>query len=530
MAEWEMYREKYRKYQTVEGWNNSTIADGMSEWCEKYSESICIISKDKKITYAEIGRLISETAIGLMNMGIQLKDRVILQLPNSINYILCFFGLLKIGAIPIMALPAHRINEIKGMMNTAKPTGYICQERYMGFEYAQIINELKDGNQIQHILQINSDKLVVDSLDIIKRNEFPCVDNLDVAFLSLSGGTTGMSKLIPRTHGDYLYDTEMSVRRCELQKTDIVFVILPLAHNFIIGHPGFLGTFSIGATLLLSEYPDINEGLELIEEYKATFVSMVPSMAKLMLEMVKENDYDISSLRVVQIGGAFLEEAVAQELIDLDVFTLQQVFGVAEGLNTMTALSDSKEIIKMFQGKPISPYDEIKIADENGNPLKNGEYGELLVRGPYTIHSYYNNPENEKFFTEDGFYKTGDRAFLNADGNLKISGRITELINKSGEKIVPSEIESCLSGMEGIGDCAVVGLPDENQGEMICVFVVSDRNIELHEVRNYLKERELAAFKFPDCIFMIDTLPLTKIGKVSKKRLIEIGKEKITNE
>ncbi|PWJ49403.1 AMP-binding protein [Faecalicatena contorta] len=524
-----MYREKYKKYQTIEGWNNSTIADAMCEWCEKYRESICIISNGEKNTYAEIGRLISETAAGLMNMGIQREDRVILQLPNSINYILCFFGLLKIGAIPIMALPAHRINEIKGMIHTAKPTGYICQERYMGFEYAQIISELKEDNQIQHILQINSEKLVTDSLDIIKRKEFPYVENLDIAFLSLSGGTTGMSKLIPRTHGDYLYDTEMSVRRCELQKTDIVLVILPLAHNFIIGHPGFLGTFSKGATLLLSTYPDINEGLELIEEYKATFISMVPSMAKLMLEMLKEDVYDISSLRVVQIGGAFLEEAIAQELIDLDVFTLQQVFGVAEGLNTMTALSDSKEIIKMFQGKPISPYDEIRIADENGNPLKNGEYGELLIRGPYTIHSYYNNPENEKFFTEDGFYKTGDRAYLSEGGNLKISGRITELINKSGEKIIPSEIETYLISMDSIKDCAVVGLPDENQGEMISVFIVSDNDITLSEVRNYLTEKELALFKLPDCVFMIDMLPLTKIGKTDKKGLIEIGKERLSH-
>lgn len=524
------YGEAYKKYQEIDGWNKSTIADVMLKWCDDFSDAVCVITDDKKITYAQMGQFIREAAIGFLNAKIKPEDKIVLQLPNHINFIICFFGLLKIGAIPIMALPAHRINEIRGMARTAKATGYICQEKYMGFGYDQIAVELMKDKHIQHVFQIDENKQITDYLDLHKKSEFPYVDNLDIAFLSLSGGTTGISKLIPRTHGDYLYDTEMSVRRCRLQKNDIYIGILPLAHNFILGHPGFLGTFSRGAALLLTKYPDMNEGLELIDTYKATILSMVPSMAKLMLELLAEDAYDISSLRVVQIGGAFLEETIAQELINLNVFTLQQVFGVAEGLNTMTKLSDNMEIIKVFQGKPISPYDEIKIADENGNALDFEENGELLIRGPYTIYSYYNHPENERFFTEDGFYKTGDRAFLSKDGNLKISGRITELINKSGEKIIPSEIESNLNDMEDIRDCAVAGLPDENQGEVICAFIVSDRKIELQEVRNYLKEKELAAYKLPDCVCMTDALPLTKIGKINKKILIEIGKEYIKNE
>ena len=524
-----LYVEHYKSYQLIDGWNKGNIADEMLKWCEKFSDSACVIYENNIITYSKIGELIKKTSVGLLNKGFKPKDKVVLQLPNNINFILCFFGLMKIGAIPIMALPAHRINEIKGMVNTAKATGYICQNRYMGFEYSQIVNELITDDKVKNIIQINDQELIVDNLDIEEKSIFPYIDNLDIAFLSLSGGTTGMSKLIPRTHGDYLYDTEMSVRRCHFQSNDIYLAILPLPHNFILGHPGFLGTFSRGGTLLLSQYPDINEGLELIEKYKATFLSMVPSMAKLMLEMLKEDEYDISSLRVLQIGGAFLEESVAQELIDLKSFTLQQVFGVAEGLNTMTELSDQEEIIRVFQGKPTSPYDEIKIVDENGNFLNNGESGELLIKGPYTIRSYYNNPENEKYFTKDGYYRTGDRAFLSKEGKLKISGRVTELINKSGEKIIPSELESYLNKMEDIRDCAVVGLPDENQGEVIGVFVVADRKIELFEVREYLRKESVASFKLPDYIFMVDTLPLTKIGKVDKKRLVEVGKEGLLN-
>lgn len=373
-----LYGDHYKSYQVIDGWNKGNITDEMLKWCEKFSDSTCVIYENNIITYSKIGELIKKTSVGLLNRGIKPKDKVVLQLPNNVNFILCFFGLMKIGAIPIMALPAHRINEIKGMVNTAKATGYICQNRYMGFEYSQIVNELIIDDKVKNIIQINDQELIVDSLDIEEKSIFPYIDNLDIAFLSLSGGTTGMSKLIPRTHGDYLYDTEMSVRKCHFQSNDVYLAILPLPHNFILGHPGFLGTFSRGGTLLLSQYPDINEGLELIERYKATFLSMVPSMAKLMLEILKEDEYDISSLRVLQIGGAFLEESMAQELIDLKSFSLQQVFGVAEGLNTMTELSDQEEIIRAFQGKPISPYDEIKIVDENGNFLNNGETGNPL--------------------------------------------------------------------------------------------------------------------------------------------------------
>ena len=357
-------KECYKKYQSIDGWRMGTIADAMEEWCGLFSERICIVYGEKQLSYKEMKEKIELSAVGFYNEGIRCGDRVILQLPNGINFLVTFFGLIKIGAIPIMGLPAHRIGEIKGIIRTASPTAYICEECFMGYEYSEITRVLYEENLVQHILMIPEKAEVLDMLDLSGVYEKEEIDNLDIAFLSLSGGTTGMSKLIPRTHGDYLYDMEASVRRCELSSTDKVLVLLPLPHNFIIGHPGFLGTFSRGAMLLLSEYPDMNEGLELIESEKATVLSIVPSMAKMMLEIMEEDDYDISSLRVVQIGGAFLEEQIADAMIDLSNFTLQQVFGTAEGLNTMTALDDSREIIRYYQGKAISPYDVIRIADE----------------------------------------------------------------------------------------------------------------------------------------------------------------------
>jgi len=443
----------------------------------------------------------------------------------------CKFKLLKIGAIPILALPAHRHRELEGIINYARPVGYIYQNTFMGFDYSGLANKLyEEFDHLNKMYPIERNNLIVNHLDIKISQELPKVNGDDIAFLSLSGGTTGVPKLIPRTHADYLYDTRMSILRSKLTEDDAYLALLPMGHNFILGHPGFIGTLLQGGKLIINEYADMNEGLELIETFKVSILALVPSMVKLMIEIQEDENYNISSLRVIQVGGAFFEESISKKLMGIGGFKLQQVFGVAEGLNTMTSLNDDEETIITTQGKPISPYDVIKIVDEHGKELPFGEYGELLIKGPYTISSYYNDNQNIGAFTNTGFYRTGDRAKIDREGNLKIAGRIYEMINKAGEKITPSEIEDYLSEDEAIKDCAVVGLPDKNQGEIVCAFIISDSKITLDYVRRYLMDKKIANYKLPDRVFLIDVFPLTNVGKVNKKELIRIGKELIKNE
>ncbi|HEO7045735.1 MAG: AMP-binding protein [Peptostreptococcus sp.] len=515
----------------IEDWINSSIVDELLKKCKIYGDKIAVIDGEKSLSYKELSEKIIDTAHGFLNSGLNKGDRVIIQLPNGINFVLSFFGLLLIGVIPILALPAHRRIELKGIIKSAHPVGYIYQDTFMGFDYSDLAESLcEEFKFLDNKYCVEHNNLIVQDLNINAYQEFPEVSGEDIAFLSLSGGTTGIPKLIPRTHADYLYDTRMSIKRSELTKNDVYLALLPMGHNFILGHPGFIGTLLEGSKLILNEYVDINEGIELIEIHKVSILALVPSMVKLMIEIQEDEKHDISSLRVIQVGGAFFEESISKKLIEIGEFKLQQVFGVAEGLNTMTSLKDDKETIITTQGKPISSYDVIKIVDECGNELPFDEYGELLIKGPYTINSYYNNVHNIGKFTNAGFYRTGDRAKIDRDGNLKIAGRIYEMINKSGEKITPSEIEDYLSEDEAIKDCAVVGLPDQNQGEIICAFIISDLNINLDYVRKYLMNKKIAQYKLPDRVFLIDMFPLTNVGKVNKKELIRIGKELMKNE
>lgn len=520
--------DKELDLEKVDGWKDSSFGEEISNWCRKYADHTAVIENNTLITYRELGGLIEKTANGFINSGLKPGDRAVLQLPNGLNYVLCFFGLLKAGVIPVLTLPAHRNIELQGIIDTAKPAAYIYQDNFMGFDYSAMSMQLfEEFDCLRYKFEITNRESVVTILETEKIAQYPEISGNSVAFLSLSGGTTGIPKLIPRTHADYLYDTEMSVRRCELTQADIYLVLLPMPHNFILGHPGFIGTLSKGSTLVINQYADINEGLELIEKHKVTVISLVPSMVKLMLDTIEDEEYDLSSLRIIQVGGAFFEESIAVKLMNAGDFKLQQVFGVAEGLNTMTSLTDDAEIIKKYQGKPISEYDQIMIVNEEGIELPKGEYGELLIKGLYTIHSYYNNFKNQDAFTATGFYRTGDRAMVEPGGNLKISGRVYEMINKSGEKIIPSEIESYLINDELIKDCSVVGLPDESQGEIICVFIIGNENVTLDYVRKYLIGKNIAHFKLPDKLILVEQFPLTKVGKVNKKELIRMGLERV---
>lgn len=258
--------------------------------------------------------------------------------------------------------------------------------------------------------------------------------------------------------------------------------------------------------------------------------ALVPAMVTVCMEMLEwDEDYDISSLRILQVGGAMLEDSLADKIIEEWPCKLMQVFGTAEGLLSFTSPEDEGSLIARCQGTPVSPADEVKIVDEEDKAVPEGVFGELLSRGPYTIDGYYMAEEaNKKSFTSDGFYRTGDKAMWTKDRRLRLGGRIKEQINRAGEKIMPSEIEAYLCRHSKIKEVAVVGVPDETLGNRICAFLVTDdeAGIDLQEIHRFLREIGVAAYKMPDQIERVETWPLTSVGKIDKKALERMAQEK----
>jgi 2,3-dihydroxybenzoate-AMP ligase len=345
----------------------------------------------------------------------------------------------------------------------------------------------------------------------------------DVALFLLSGGTTGLPKLIARTHDDYAYNVRTSAELCRLSRETVYLAVLPAAHNFPLGCPGMLGTFSVGGRVVVSSSPKAEDAFAVIEAEGVTITALVPTLVIRWLESPERSRFDLDSLRVLQVGGARLNPEVARRVGPELGCTLQQVFGMGEGLLNYTRLDDPEEVVVGTQGRPMSPADEVLVVGADDRPVPAGEPGELLTRGPYTIRGYYRAEEhNAGAFTSDGFYRTGDVVRVDPAGNLIVEGRMKDLINRGGEKISAEEIENLLLGHPSVSNAAAVAMPDRDMGERVCAYVVLRPRatpLTVESLREYLAGRRVARYKWPERIETVDALPVTKVGKVDKKAL-----------
>lgn len=445
------------QYENLEGWEKLSLGMQLDKWAIRYGNRIAVTDSEEEITYSELNQKAIGTGQYFMEKGIQKGDKVLVQLPNRISFVVVLFALAKIGAVPIMMLPAHRETELEGIIALAKPSAYIVAERYLGFYYVEMAMAMqKKFPCIQNVFVDGTQRGAWYEAETERQGVFPEVDSYSTAVLLLSGGTTGVPKLIPRTHTDYMYNARMSAKRCQLDESSVYLAALPVAHNFPLCCPGLLGTFDIGGKVVLAPTTSPDDILTAITEEKVTITALVPAMVTVCMEMLEyDEDYDISSLKILQVGGAMLEDSLADKIIEEWPCTLMQVFGTAEGLLSFTSPDDDVTVIARCQGTPVSPADEVKIVDENDEEVPTGVFGELLSRGPYTIDGYYMAEEtNRTSFTEDGFYRTGDKAMWTGKGHLRMGGRIKEQINRAGEKIMPAEIEAYLcKHSDIIGHC-----------------------------------------------------------------------------
>lgn len=516
----EAFTDQYRK----EGcWKGETFGEMLRERALKYGDRTAVTGKEREISYKHLDRNVDQLAAGLHQMGIRQYDRVVVQLPNRIEFFEVIFALFRLGALPVFALPSHRYSEIRYFCEFSEAKAYIIADRDAGFDFRSLAKKvIETVPTLQHIVVIGDggkfqalDQLYQDPIDL------PNIDSSEIAFFQLSGGSTGLPKFIPRTHDDYIYSLRLSAEVCNLHESSVYLAVLPIAHNYPLSSPGVLGTLYAGGRVVLSGDSSPDEAFPLIEREQVTITALVPPIALVWLEAVSSRQCDLSSLEVLQVGGGKFGSEAARRVKPVIGCTLQQVYGMAEGLVNYTRLDDPEDILIHTQGRPMSPYDEIRIVDEEDREVALGEVGELLTRGPYTIRGYYKAKEyNRKAFTSDGFYRTGDLVRMTPEGYLIVEGRAKDQINRGGEKIAAAEVENHLLAHPLVRDAAIVSMPDEFLGERSCAFVIAqDDSLNIAEVKAFLRERGLAAFKIPDRVEFIDSFPKTAVGKVNKRSL-----------
>jgi 2,3-dihydroxybenzoate-AMP ligase len=451
----------------------------------------------------------------------------VVQLPNVPEFVAIAIGLMRLGVKLVFSLPAHRSTEITHLVQLSGAVGYLVPETHRGHDYREparrIAAECSTLTSL-FVLGAKTDGFVsVAELEaaVADPRPLPEPDPADVAFFLLSGGTTALPKLIPRTHDDYLYMSRRAAAVCELAEDDVYLAVLPIEFNFAFGCPGLIGTFLTGGTAVLADTPNPLDCFPLIERHRATVTAMVPSIMALWLEAAEWAGDDLSSLRLVQVGGARMTREFTSRIRPTLGAELQQVFGMAEGLLTFSRPDDPEEARLTTQGRPVSDADELLIVDEDGRALPPGRIGELITRGPYTLRGYYRTPEhNRRAFTEDGFYRSGDLARLTEDGDLVIEGRIKETIIRGGDKVAAGEVEDLLLAHPGVAAAAVIGVPDAFLGERICAYLVAaGPEVPLAELKQSVHAQGVADYKLPDLVRYVPELPLTPLGKVDKKAL-----------
>jgi 2,3-dihydroxybenzoate-AMP ligase len=518
--------ELAERYRRAGYWKGRTLGERFDEWAERFGGRVAIVSDTQRLTYADLRRQVDCVAAGLSALGLRPRDRVLMQLPNVPEFLCVSLALFKIGALPVMALPAHREAEIRHLLEFSEAVAYCAPARFRGFDYLAMVRGMAAHvPRLRHIL-VTGEDAPPDTASIaalLRDADSSAPKNLgnpgpaasDVALFMVSGGTTGLPKLIPRTHDDYGYNIELSTAVSGLGPESVSLVVLPIAHNFSFATPGALGALSCGAKVVLGASPNPEIAFPLIERERVTITANVPAVTIQWLGSPAREKHDLSSLKVLQVGGSRLSAEVAQRVKPLLGATVQQVFGV-------TRLDDPEHVLLHTQGRPLSPDDEIMIVDENGQPVAPGERGELITRGPYTIRGYYKAPEhNASGFTPDGFYRTGDVVRMTPSGNLSVEGRVKDLINRGGEKISAEEVENAILCDPAIQNVAVVAMPDAVLGEAVCAYVVPrpDASPTLESMRTVLEFAGIARYKLPERLVIVARLPLTSVGKISKKDL-----------
>ena len=525
-------------------WQDRSLADEFAVVFRTFADRVALIDGDRQFTYRDVDRLTDNLALNLLDLGVKPLDRFVPTLPNVAEFVILYFALQKLGCIPIAALVTHRYNEIGQFVRLSQAVACVYPSRQSDFEFAPMIRRVAQENPCLR-LAITLGKPGPGELSLQELIERPAnrpksdlakikLDPTDPCVFQLSGGTTGIPKLIPRTHNDYAYNSKIAAKVCGVTGDSVLLLMLPIAHNLPLACPGIQGFMFNGGKVILSQTTRPEEVFPLIAKHRVTHIKVVPALLIRLINNPAVTQHDTSSVRYIQSGGQRLQPEVrlrTKELIP-SCF-VQENFGMSEGALFFVRIDDPEDVRLETVGRPVSPDDEIRLIDDDGKDVPFGVVGEMCARGPYTLRGYYGAPEhNAKVFTRDGFYCSGDLMRQHPSGNYMVEGRKKDLINRGGEKISAEEIENLILQHTAVQNVACVAMPDPDMGERMCACVIlkPKQPLTLDALVAFLKTKEIAKYKLPERLETMADFPLSTFGKVSKKSLVEMVSKKIEAE
>ena len=530
--------ELAHRYSERGWWRGRALGAELLAAADDNPDAVALVDGDVRLTYRSLAARADALASRLVDdLGLVSDDRIVVQLPNCWQFVVLTVACLRAGIVPVMALPAHRQHELHHLAEHSEAAAIAVPAVLRGFDHAAMAQELRQVSQTLEQVLVVGDEIRPGHVDLTALCAEPAVADAvrrrwdidqpasrSVAVFLLSGGTTGLPKLIARTHDDYAYNARGSAELCGLGPHTVYLGTLPASHNFPLACPGILGTLLAGGRVVMLPSPEPERAFATIAAEGVTIATAVPAVAQRWLAQAADRGAEqLATLRLLQVGGARLADEIARTVRPLLGCTLQQVFGMAEGLVNYTRLDDPDDVICTTQGRPMSDGDEVRIVDELDQDVPDGTLGMLLTRGPYTPHGYYRAPEqNARAFTSDGWYRSDDIVRRRPDGNLVVEGRGKDMINRGGEKISAEEVENLAYQLAPpVAHCAAVAMPDPQLGERVCLYAVvkPGATLTLDDLRGAMAAAGVAAYKWPERLEIVDELHTTKVGKIDKHAL-----------
>ncbi|RJR29657.1 MAG: hypothetical protein C4576_35075 [Desulfobacteraceae bacterium] len=535
--------EDAREYSRNKWWLGLTLGDILDRFADVFPDKEAVVDDRVRLTGKEVRDKANRLAVSLAGMGLEKGDCALLQLPNWAEYVIAYFAMQKIGVIPVILISGYRQLEVSHIARLTEAKAWIVPDVYRKIDYRSFMDEVREKNpQLKHLISARAQKPgppFTAGLEELLGRELTEGDQRlldrrrpgpsDVAHVLPSGGTTGLPKGIPRTHGDYICNVEFQHRGWEMNPADVALIAVPVGHNLALLN--VVGSMLFGFKLVLSDSTRPADICGLIQSEKVTYMPAVPSLVKRIVEMEELKSLDLGSLKKITAGGEPSTPDLILKVREKLSSAYVVEFGMSEGLLCRTRFSDPVETICNSVGRPCCPYEQVKIIDEKGGDLPPNCDGELAVKGPGIFAGYLKNPEeNRKSFTDDGYFRTGDQARIDECGYLKITGRIKDIIIRGGENISPAQVEDLLCAHPGVADAAVIGVPDTDLGERVCAFVrpAAGARPNPEEIKSFMEEKGASKLLIPEVFEFVDALPMTEAGKHDKKALREVMKKRST--
>ena len=494
------------------------------------------LGQRKAITYVDLLERVDRASLALLERGVHPGDVVSVQLPNWPEYVVLLLAIERIGAVMNPLSTILRQHELGQMLGIADSRVFVVPDTFRGFDHATMAMELASITPSLNTVVVAGSHapagavLWDDFLGELARPVDPRdrawldyfrPDANDVTELAFTSGTTGVPKGVLHTHNTAVSTVESTRRRQAVNSKSVVLIFTPVGHNAGYFY-GVRIALHAGASIVFQDVFDPEETLSLIERHRVTFTYGAPTHLIDLLAVTDLERYDLSTLDVFMPGGASLPPSVAREAMQRLPGRLCPIFGMTEhGHSTGTDPDTPLEKVCATDGSP-QPEVELRIVDGEGRRLGHHQEGRLLLRCPFNFVGYIQGRAfTEEFFTADDFFDTGDLAYLDEEGYLRVTGRVKDLIVRGGENVPVKEIEDLLAMHPSVLEVALVGVADARLGEraMACARLRTGASLSLEEVRTFLSQKKVTKQFWPEAVVVLENLPRTASGKIQKNQL-----------